>query len=313
MYVMSNNSIFRKNSLFRLSIYLLFLFLIVTIVFDYFTSFYNKSIKEEHNSYSQNEDKNSIKKHLPITKIVDKETKNILVLADSHNNEKAFVQVSKLIKNYNISLVVHLGDHSDYGSESEITNAKNLLDSLQTEYIAIPGDRDLAATGGDDLFFTFFKRINSFKVKEYKFLLLNNSPNFTPLTTTYLNSFINEISSTDFILSSQPIYVEKGNIFESKYMGAMNKDYLIQRDLILEKLRNSKVKYVISGDHHRSSNFYDLKRRDLQYFIVGATAEDLNSNGLVIKQKSFQTQRALLISITNDNDILFNEIEVFEE
>jgi hypothetical protein len=83
MYVMSNNSIFRKNSLFKLSIYLLFLLLIVTIDFDYFTSFYNKSIKEEHNSYSQNKDKNSedyynIKKNR--TRILDDSRKTLTIL-----------------------------------------------------------------------------------------------------------------------------------------------------------------------------------------------------------------------------------------
>lgn len=93
----------------------------------------------------------------------------------------------------------------------------------------------------------------------------------------------------------------------------MNKDYMLQRDLILEKIRNSTLKYVISGDHHRSSSFKDLKKETLQYYIVGATAEELSSNGLVIKQKSFQTQRVLIVSITKNDEILINEIEIFEE
>lgn len=298
-----------KRYLFLSIVMIIFL----TILFDTFSLFYNKKTNSEEYDYSNTNENAPLLNQLSLEEIRNPSTKNIIIMADSHNNSKIFPEIKKIIDRYSVSILFHLGDHSDYGSNPELLDSKNLLDSLNIDYFVLPGDRDLAAANGDEIFYKYFKKIEYVDFGDLNFVLFDNSPNFTPLKDSYLNRINDLIKTGDILLSSQPLFVEKGNIFESKYMGSLNKDYLEQRDLILENLRRSNIKFVISGDHHRSSTFKDPINKSITYYIVGATAENLNSNGIVIKQKSFQSQRILLISITEERDIYLKEIEVFEE
>ncbi len=295
------------------SLIIILLFTGFLLVFDYFTLFYNKRNNSDSNYYSIN--RNDLKKNdtKSLKHLSDNKYLKILIMADSHLNKEAFSKIKLITENFKVNSIIHLGDHTDYGSVSEIQLAKEYLDSLGKDYVVLPGDRDLAAAGDDSIFYDFFNKTDTFQVADLNFLLINNSPNFTTLENRYLNYLTQEIPKADIILSSQPIFVEKGNIFESKFMGSLDKDYLAQRNLILDKIRESKVRFVISGDHHRSSSFIDPIRKDLRHQIVGATAENLNSNGLQIKQKSFQSQRVLIISISQDSEILIDELEIFEE
>jgi len=292
-------------------------------------SFYNKITLNEENNYSTdlpkeiNLNSNNISDS---STIPDKDSTNVMVIADSHLNEKSFIRIKEIIKKNKIDLLIHLGDHTDFGSIEELKLAKSLLDNLNVKYFVLPGDRDLAAYGDDKAFFSIFSRNTVYRENSFKFLFINNSANFTPLSDLYNAEIKNNIKDSNFIFTSQPIYVEKGNILESKFMGsptAFNfdsitqknnqKKYLLQRDEILGAIRKNNNVLIISGDHHRSSFFQDSVNKSINYHIVGATAEYLNSEGITIKQKSFQSQRVSILSIKKDNSYSIKEIQIFEE
>ena len=204
--------------------------------------------------------------------------------------------------------------------------AKSLMDSLEVSYVSLPGDRDLAAFSGEDVFYKYFKKVNITNFAGINLSFINNAANFTPLDENYLNASLNNLKISKIIFLSQPIFVEKGNILESKYMGSptafsfesieskkIQERYFIQRNKILNLIRDSNDKLIVSGDHHRSATFNDPNNKTIKYHIVGSSAEYLNSEGLQIKQKAFQSQRVTLISISPSNDYELKEVILFEE
>lgn len=296
---------------------------IFIFVSDYFSLFYNKNSLEENKTYSKT---GAIDFKTETYPQINANNFNILVIADSHLNKDVFPILKNLSNKYNVSLVVHLGDHTDFGSDNELKEAKNLLDSVEKNYIALPGDRDLAASGDSSNFYKYFTFTYDLSFKDLKLLFVNNSANFTLLNETYLDSIIKRIPDSNIIFLSQPIYVEKGNIFENKYMGSLNAfnfsdeksinrqhEYLKQRNKILNSIRSSKNKLVVAGDHHRSSKFVDPENNSIEYLINGATAENLNSNGITIKQKNFQSQRISIISVQDNLKYSIYEIEIYEK
>jgi len=319
MYVMQL-FIRQKNYVKNLSILVTSFLLLIFLVTDAFSLFYNKTSEYRDGSTS------TILSSAPSSELnipIDKSNFNILVIADSHLNSNAFPLIRRITKESSVSLVVHLGDHTDYGSEKEIIKAKELMDSLMTPYIVLPGDRDLAAAGGNSIFYKFFDRKDIVAFEDLNILFIDNSPNFTPLSETYLNLILKNIPFARIVFLSQPIFVNKGNIFENKYMGSLtnfefeNKEalnrqeiYHNQRNQILSEIRKSEVKLIVAGDHHRSSLFNDPVNPKIKYLINGATAEYLNSNNFKIKQENFQSQRVSIISIDKNGNFKIVEKEL---
>ena len=274
----------RNFSNFNFKIVLIIIFVSFLIYYGY-----NKNTSPELKKYPKDIKEISIKNDDKFD-FYNSENDLILIIADSHLYTNSFNKIKAILDKYNIKLVVHLGDHTDFGSDDELIKAKKLLDELDTNYIALPGDRDLAAYSGDSQFFKVFQRTDSIKFGKYDLLFINNSPNFTPLNQTYMNTVLPLIKKSNIIFTSQPIYVEKGNILESKYMGSptafseidestiKNQAQLLrQRDLLLNEIRKNSDKLIVSGDHHRSSFYTDPINETVKYHLVGATAEFLNS------------------------------------
>jgi len=315
----------RKLSIlvFYLTTSLALIFGIIFYVYSTSSLFYNKKLNYDTTNYSKNNTSNELNS---IETDENSEKINILVIADSHLHSKAFSKIKTISDEYKVSLIVHLGDHTDYGSKDELLKAKVLLESLGYPFIAIPGDRDLAAYGNNKIFFEVFKKEDEFSIGNLNLLFVDNSPNFTPLSEAYLSSILNKIPSSKIIFLSQPIFVQKGNIFENKYMGSLTafsfedenllnrqKKYHGQRDLILSKIRNSGNKLIVAGDHHRSTVFPDPENETITYLINGATAEYLTSNGIKIKQESFQPQKISIISVEKNLKYTIKEINIFEK
>lgn len=315
----------KKNFELRVTniLFLIVIFFVVFLLIDLFTLFYNKKDPSEKLNYPEPKIENPSTKSFHEVSIIQNRY-NILVMADSHLNKKAFEAVKDIIEKNNIKLLVHLGDHTDFGSTEELLQAKELLDGLGVKYLPLPGDRDLAAFGSSQEFKKIFKLENTNFMYE-TFLIIDNSPNFTLLDDKSFDYILQKIPRATIIFSSQPIYVEKGNIFESKYMGSptafnisnqntkilMDK-YLNQRNEILNRIRNKENLLVISGDHHRSATFKDPLNQSVTYHIVGASSEYINSSGIQVLQSSFQTQRVSIISIDENNDSQIIEIELYK-
>lgn len=235
----------------------------------------------------------------------------IAFISDSHLNEPIFPILRNSIEMYQPNLVIHTGDLSNFGSSNELLQAKNEIESLNFKYVALPGDHDVAQTSTEDNFNMYFSYPVTYLIEDNKILFIPNYFNFTPFSTSKLNTFLNQIEDSDIIVTSQPIYVDPNNIFADKYMGSPTaydnlsqlqkhnlETYLNQRNLILSKLRlTKKPKLVISGDHHRTSDFSDPENSLIRYHILGSLSKYIYLGKTQLLQSSLQSNRYTQLDI----------------
>jgi predicted phosphodiesterase len=243
----------------------------------------------------------------------------IFVIADSHLSENSFFQIKKLVNQYSPNLIIHLGDHTDYGDLTSLAKAKEYLDSLNKNYVVLPGDRDLGQTGDTSNFFQIFTQTNQLYIDGMELLFLNNSYNISSLENLYFNNILIGIKSADILFTSQPIYVEQNNIFYNKYMGSLEnnfdsiylenlKKYNSQRNELLDVIRKKQKLIVVSGDHHRSSEFIDPINQNIKYYIVGGTSEKIYFGDIEINQKSLQQKSIGMLEKTSEGIILYKNL-----
>ena len=323
-----NNS--NSSLLSKLRMYILFTLLIIIVGSLFYNKISTPSTKTEYIDNSAKELKNNSKTSLDQNESARSSFNTsikLVVVADSHLNKDSFNKIKNiLVESKNIDLLVHLGDHTDYGDLISLKEAKKELDSLAIPYIALPGDRDLAETSSEENFYKVFPNKTTLNIKGIKLTFFNNSRNFLPYPDSYIEDFITKIKGTDFLFTSQPIYVDKSNLFSQKYMGSTEafpdlsglaksnlERYSSQRELILKSLRESEVKLIVSGDHHRSSEFQDSKNPKISYHIVGATAEKISLGKTELKQEALQTQRVSLIEVGTNKEFRITEIILNEK
>jgi predicted phosphodiesterase len=297
-------------------------------VYSFFYLCYNKNLCFTNTSTIES---NKITQNNKIVPIGEGELKSFLRLAfvsDTHLNSDIFPNFKESLYKLSPSYLIHAGDLTDYGSASEMRDAKKDLDSLNINYLAIPGDHDIAQTSSEQNFKSFFSYPSYLIFDNVKVLLLPNFWNFTPLSENIFNEVLANIESSDIIVSSQPIYVNESNIFFNRYMGSstafenISKSqvkgielYNIQRLKILDELRKtSKPKIIISGDHHRSSNFPDPVNPLINYHILGSLSKYIYFGGSQILQTSLQSNRYSILDVSKlDSGLLdfkITEIEI---
>jgi len=253
----------------------------------------------------------------------------VALISDSHLNDEIFPLLKKSLDLYQPNLVIHAGDLTNFGSIAELANAKNELDSLNYSYIAIPGDHDVAQSSSEDNFDKFFTYPEFKQTPYFKILFIPNYFNFTPFEKNKFNSILSQIESSDLIISSQPIYVDPNNIFADKYMGSFTafenlnptqksnlNIYLDQRNQILKLIRKTtNPKLVISGDHHRTSNFSDPENSLVTYHILGSLSKYIYMGGTQLLQTSLQSNRYTQLNIIEATNKEFSyelrEIELY--
>lgn len=252
---------------------------------------------------------------------------SIAFISDSHSNSSIFEPLRVSLKKFDASLLVHAGDLTDFGSLEDLKSARSDLDSLQVSYLVLPGDHDIAATSSVDNFNKFFSIPESFITKDFNVLFVPNFYNFKPFESNTFDEIVSKIDSADIIISSQPIYVNEDNIFFKKFMGSFEafdnlsftqrqnlQVYKKQRDIILDKIRQSrKPKVVISGDHHRSSTFIDPVNEKVSYHILGSLSKYIYFGNTKLLQTSLQSNRFSILKISkpiNGANLEFNIQEV---
>ncbi len=236
---------------------------------------------------------------------------SIAIISDSHiattkqefiNNKAHLDKALNLAKERGIEAIVHAGDITNFGETSDLREAKAMLDAQNMTYYVLPGDRDLAASVGISNFLNVFGENKfAFEIKGTKFVLFDNSANYTQISQENMNWFRNEVQDADFVIFSQPLYTESLLLLNYMYMGSSSEDLTenpdlsqrqaqvrSQRDQLLEVIRDSDVKAVFAGDHHRFDKALDKEKPSLVHFVVGATSEvvsDLPSGVLLQPQK----------------------------
>jgi predicted phosphodiesterase len=307
---------------------LIHIIIFIIIIFSSYGLFY-LCYNNNCTQYSSSNLKDTFVTHTSPTQLnpLSKPIFTVSFVSDTHLNEPIYLPLKKSLSKANPSLLIHTGDLTNFGTENEILSAKDFMDSLEVPYFAIPGDHDIASTSSDKYFNKYFSYPIFFTIQDINFLIIPNFYNFTPLDSGTLNTILLNLDSADVIVSSQPIYVDELNIFSNKYMGSHsafdNLSSLQQNNLnlynnqrldILEILRNSKKnKIVISGDHHRSSNFTDPYNPKVKYHIVGSLAKYIYMGDTKLLQTSLQSNRFSILNIyKSDKSYNFeiNEIEI---
>ena len=241
----------------------------------------------------------------------EKEIFSIAILADIQQDFINLEKALNLVEQKNYSKIFILGDITDYGDIEALTTVKESIDIFEHEYYTIPGDHDIAESLDSSNFISVFGD-NHYLVEilDYKFLLLDNSANYTAVEPDLISWLEESIKGVDFILLSQPLYTEGLNKpFESIYMGStqieptsedLKEKQEIVRDQgksILELIRNEKsVKAIFAGDHHKSSELKDPVRDSLTHYTVGAVSSTVRE----YPQSLIQTSR-------------FSKLRVFED
>lgn len=250
----------------------------------------------------------------------------IALLSDSHLstseqnykvNESTLTSAFDVVKEMNINTVLLLGDVTNYGDLPSLKLAKQLLQNSNLNYKVLPGDHDLAASVGLANFLEVFSSHNySFVLDGFKFVMLDNSANFTVIPQDTLDWFAKEVKDADFVLLSQPIYTEGLTLFSNIYMGStmaspdtqtmLEKQDQVkdQRNLLLSLIRSSNVKAVIAGDHHRSSSTVDKTKVSLSHHVVGAITNQVGDYA----QKSLQSQRFSILHVYSDGTYELKDI-----
>lgn len=205
------------------------------------------------------------------------------LMSDSENNfgnlEKALVKA----KENNVSVVFFLGDATNWGDVESLVRTKEFLSSSGIDYYALPGDHDLAKSvaEGDTTGLKFFKEVfgNNFhtvSLNGYKFVLLDNSANYSTISGSLMAWFNIQVAEADFVILSQPLYHPTINRTMGVIDGQQIKKVKEQADELLDNIRKSSVKSVISADHHLFSKNKDPKDSSLEHVVIGALTDSPN-------------------------------------
>ncbi len=258
-----------------------------------------------------------------------KQVLSFAIVADSHvandkqdyinNKDHLNVALSKA-KELGVGGVIHVGDITNWGVLSDLKEAKKYLDESELKYYALPGDRDLAQAVGNSAFVDVFGKGNqTFELNGYKFVLLDNSANYTLIPKEDMDWFANQVTDADFVILSQPLYTEGLVLFNYLYMGSSEelpeneslvekqRQVKVQRDILLEQIQNSNVKAVVAGDHHKSSQLTDGVRPSLTHYVCGALTETISEYA----QSVLQSQRFCNLKVFENGSFVVEDILLY--
>ncbi len=232
---------------------------------------------------------------------------SVAITSDSHNFNGLLTQALNVAKNRGIGTVFNLGDLTDWGDVGSLQDTKEALDAGGLYYYVLPGDHDLAQSVGLQNFKQVFgENYHSVTVSGVKIVMLDNGANYSVVDDAQMVWFKQELENASFVLLSQPIYVDPDNILSGRVMGRVNgediKKVKEQAGELLKLIRESKVKAVIAGDHHRSSKSDDPEKEELKHYVVGAVVN--NSEGL----RTLQSPRFSILKVYTNGDYELEEV-----
>ena len=233
---------------------------------------------------------------------------NVAIMSDIHEDTQNLEKSLELAKNKGVKTVFLLGDSTNYGEIAALNKVKNVLDNSGLEWFVLPGDHDLAQTSSVSNFTQVFgANVQVINIQDYKFVLFDNSYNYTKINTSQIMWLESNIKGADFVLLSQPLFTEGLTpFFEKIYMGSSSTDpdsedmKLKQEEVrdqgkaILNLIRSeNNVKAIFAGEHHKSSELTDSVRGSLKHYVAGAVSSTVKE----YPQNIIQTSRFSLLSV----------------
>ncbi len=196
-----------------------------------------------------------------------------------------------------------------YGTVEEFKKVKEILDSSKVEFLAIPGDHDLAHSvdygdieGRKNFKEVFGDTSHIYEEEGHKFLLFDNSANFTKVGEEEMAWFRDHVKTSHFVFLSQPLY----HPTNSRVMGVFEGDVVstvhLQAEEMLELVRESEVRAIVAADHHFYSENKDPEREGLMHFALGALVSNKDS------MRNLQSSRYALLKIYKNGDYSIEEV-----
>jgi predicted phosphodiesterase len=231
------------------------------------------------------------------------------LFADSEGHNENLTKALDIMEDLSVDGAFFLGDLTQWGSSEELREGKAILDQAGFELSVLPGDHDLAASvAEDDLlgrskFLEFFGEPNQVYEKGgYKFVLLDNSANFSPLEDSAFDWFSESLDGVDFVVLSQPLYHPTNPRVMGVVDGQVVSTVKYQAEQLLELIRDSDVRAVIAADQHYFSNNPDPESDNLRHIAIGALVS--NSPEL----RSPQSPRLAVLEIYSDDTYKVSEV-----
>ena len=229
---------------------------------------------EDGGSTEKDEDKESEDK---LAHTQDEVLIKLAVMSDTHNDFENLRSALSDAKDKGISNVFFLGDFTELGLIEDLEDAKEIMDDGGIDYLAIPGDHDLWKTVGPENFLIVFKENkHSVTLNGVKFVLLDNSANYTLIDDETLSWFEKEVADADFVFLSQPLYHPTLQVVMGTVNGEVQEEVKAQAGQLLTMIRSSDVRAIIAGDQHASSSNDDPEKSGLRHIVVGALTDDRN-------------------------------------
>jgi len=230
----------------------------------------------------------------------------VAVLSDSHNDLENLRKALEEAKSLEVGKIVFLGDYTDWGEEANLVKSKGAMDQIGIDYVSLPGDHDLGETRDESNFVKVFGRTYGlWEQGGYRFMYFDNSKNYTATSPQDITWFNNNIQGVDFLFLSQPLMTSD----MSRVMGMIDgvKDNVVyaQNIELLDTIRNSKVRVIVSGDLHKSSHFVDPVKNGLQHYTVGAV---LKSQSL--EKLNLQSPRFSVLDVYKDNSYSIDDVAI---
>ncbi len=209
------------------------------------------------------------------------------LFADSEGDSANLKKAINRMEDLSVDIAFFLGDLTRWGSLEELKEGKAVLDSSDLEILVLPGDHDLAASvskgdllGRSKFLEVFGQNMYKYAKGDINFVLFDNSANFTPISPEDYEWFESGLATADFVILSQPLY----HPTNKRVMGIVDGDIVStvrdQAQTMLDDIRNSRVKAIISADQHFFSSNQDPKKSSLRHIVIGAlvsNAEELRN------------------------------------
>lgn len=202
----------------------------------------------------------------------------VCILSDSHDENDMLKKALIICKDKGVKTAFDLGDVTDHGEVANLSAAKDVLDASGLKYYVLPGDHDLYATVGPENFIKVFGEPNeTVTIEDKKFVLFDNSPNFTPVSSEDMAWLKNQLLGADFLLLSQPLYHPSGDVVMGvSITGEKDQAVYDSAQEMLKYVRNSPVLAVVAGDRHEISLDKDPVKPALQHYAAGALTTSRN-------------------------------------
>ncbi len=233
-----------------------------------------------------------------------------LLVTDSHNDnanlDKAISQAKSIFPD--LEFIIGLGDYTETGTIKELAEAKAILDQSALRYFLVPGDHDLwdCRNRGQipTACFTqiFGPAYQAFVFNNVKFLLLDNSDNYTGFDTNQLTWLTEQLDKAKaegvknvLVFMHEPVYHPSSD----HVMGWVEKNLKPQASQIVFQFKEAGVNRIFAGHIHYFSDYSEPK-----------TGLEMITAGAVTTASNPQIPRFAVVSIFDNGVIKTEDVEV---